>query len=420
MSNHVPTPNFYTKKNLVLVTILTISIPFLSYAGGLGIAAIMALCALFGLVGIWKLCPVSTLKNIPPAIWALMVFLLWAWVSQFWSPWHPKTALGNADKLLIGVPLYLGCAAMLAAQARLGAMFLPRILTGLVVLGMLAVIYDTLSGYSLTFLFKPPEPDGDINLRIGDTLQNLGHHVTVLAVLIPPLIVLNWQQGGRNRLASVILAPGLLAAGLVTGMNVVVIGVIIAALAMILTWRWPRLGLSLVFGLSGCAVLFAPVLGFIARQLGPDIRARLPFSWEERVATWGYMYDKIMAKPWIGYGFDAVRTFNDTHTIRGFKNRALVSLHPHNGGLHIWGETGLVGAVLACLALFLAWRNLAQPGRLSRAQSVGLSGLVIMATLISSLSYGVWQDWWWAIIIFAGAQITFIPANPHKYGEIKL
>ncbi|HHI88366.1 MAG TPA: hypothetical protein ENK01_00300, partial [Hellea balneolensis] len=67
MENVSQSLRFYTRKNLVLLTLVYIGVPLLSYAGGLGIAAIMALCALFGLVGIWKLYPVSTLKNIPPA-----------------------------------------------------------------------------------------------------------------------------------------------------------------------------------------------------------------------------------------------------------------------------------------------------------------------------------------------------------------
>ena len=117
---------------------------------------------------------------------------------------------------------------------------------------------------------------------------------------------------------------------------------------------------------------------------------------------------KLFEHPLIGHGFDAVRTFNETHTIRGFEERAIVSLHPHNAGLHIWIELGLVGVLLGSVAVFMTMRYLTVPGRLSRPRLVATSGFVIAATVMASFSYGVWQDWWWAIIIFAAAQIFCI------------
>lgn len=138
------------------------------------------------------------------------------------------------------------------------------------------------------------------------------------------------------------------------------------------------------------------------------MKAKLPFSWEERVENWGYLFGKILEHPIKGHGFDALRTFNETHTIRGFEGRAIVSLHAHNAGLHIWVELGFVGAILGCVALFMGARYLTRADTMTKPQLVAASGLVMGVAMIASLSYGVWQDWWWATIIYVGALITFI------------
>jgi hypothetical protein len=39
---------------------------------------------------------------------------------------------------------------------------------------------------------------------------------------------------------------------------------------------------------------------------------------------------------------------------------------------------------------------------------MGATGLIVAATIISSVTYGVWQDWWWASIIFAGAMLNIL------------
>jgi len=126
------------------------------------------------------------------------------------------------------------------------------------------------------------------------------------------------------------------------------------------------------------------------------------------VFNWEVLYQKILEHPFIGHGFDAVRTFNGTHTIRGFEDRALVSLHPHNAGLHLWVEVGFVGVVLACLALYLGARTLTGSERLSKPRLIAASGLCAATAVMASLSYGVWQDWWWAAIIFASTSIVLI------------
>ena len=123
---------------------------------------------------------------------------------------------------------------------------------------------------------------------------------------------------------------------------------------------------------------------------------------------WDFTAAKIWEAPLIGHGFDAVRTFDDTMALGVADNWRIVSLHPHNVGLHIWVETGFIGVLLACFTVFLIGRNLLRPAAKSTAFAMGATGLITAATIISSVTYGVWQDWWWASIIFAGAMLNIL------------
>ena len=81
-------------------------------------------------------------------------------------------------------------------------------------------------------------------------------------------------------------------------------------------------------------------------------------SWDHRLRMWGYCWNIISEHPLVGAGFDASRTFNDTFFAKDGRELTLLSLHPHNLGIQIWTETGLVGAVFAAILLFSSIRPL--------------------------------------------------------------
>ncbi|HHL42513.1 MAG TPA: O-antigen ligase domain-containing protein, partial [Hellea balneolensis] len=258
-----------------------------------------------------------------------------------------------------------------------------------------------------------PFKDGEeFAKRTADTIQNIGHGNSVLAIMFVPTALLAWMRGGKWRLFACNLAALVLFTTYISGTAANLVAVIAACLIMIIGYFWPKIALHLSFLVAGIVVTAAPILAFTASRLTPAFKAKLPFSWEERVENWSYLYDRIFEKPVFGHGFDAVRTFTETHTIRGFPDRAYVSLHPHNAGLHIWVELGFVGAVMVYFALYLGAKHLTQPGRLNHGQMVATAGLVMSATVISSLSYGVWQDWWWATVILGASVISLIRTAP--------
>jgi len=385
--------------------------PIMGHAGGLGIAAIVGLGGIFGFIGWRPPHPRDVPKIIPAAIWAVMALLFWGMISTLWSPYSSDDVLSNAQKMFFGLPLYLAFAVTLVSQSKFSIshfQHLQHLLIGMTFIWSVVVLMDVLSGYGVTRLIDPLAVGEDMEAKWGDMIQNLGHAVSVLTLLFVPVSVLLWLKGGAGKFAALALFALVLSSAIFADMNSRFIALVVLVPLFGLAIYWPRFAVRGAFFAAAASIFFAPVLGYVASKVTPEWRSQLPFSWEERVENWAYMYDKILQKPWFGHGFDAVRTFTDTHTIRGFEGRALVSLHPHNAGLQIWGELGLVGACLACLALFFAQKRLTEQGVLAKPQLVALAGLTVSVTVIAGITYGVWQDWWWATIIFSATLISFV------------
>ncbi len=396
------------RKNTFVLFLVFLAFPLMAHAGGLGIAAILAVYSLIALLGFRPPHPRNIPSLIPAAIWAIMALLLWGLISTLWSPYQSTNTLNNAQKLVVGVPLYLGCAAGIYAQHKYERNIFPWLLVGITAMLIGTILTDLLTDYSLTLLVDPLAKGETMVTRSADMIQNVGHAVSVLVLLAAPTGVYLWQKGGAGKIAAMFMVLLIGFASHKANASAAQLGLVLGLGFIGVATVKPKLALRSGFIMAGAALLFAPLLAYTATQLSPNIRAKLPFSWEERVANWQTLYAKILEHPFIGHGFDAVRTFTETHTIRGFEGRALVSLHPHNAGLHLWVEVGLVGVLLACIALYLGGRRLTGSSGLPKPAMVAASGLVAATAVMASLSYGVWQDWWWAAIIFAGATISFI------------
>lgn len=435
--------NWVLAKDYWLLWGVLLLLPFSSYAGGLGNAVLLAIIGFAMPLGR----PLSSVRKfinkMPWVIFALLGFLLWAWISSFWSPYESGKGLNNATKIMLGVPVYLACAYVIKqiSFSEVLSQSLLRVLWATMMIVGVMICVDQLSGYALNFALYPPDPSQDINLRIGDTMQNIGHGTSILCLFLPILLgylaqtnpftnkTVNQAQPYNTAYMATawhlniwqwgILLLVLIAA-LLTGQNASALAAIVVTLTMWAAIKNPRLMIQFCFGFVWACLAFAPILAWVSQNMSPNLKSKLPFSWEERVDNWGYLYGKITESPWVGHGFDAVRTFNETRTIRGFDDRAIVSMHPHNAGLHIWVETGLVGIALASFALFLAYQlyiNWAERTSRASLKIAALCGVMIASAVMASFSYGVWQDWWWASIIAAVACVFLVPFR--KTGRYK-
>lgn len=251
-----------------------------------------------------------------------------------------------------------------------------------------------------------------------------------IAVLLAwPLV---WIALGPSRRALAMIVAALLCTAAVfaipNGAAKVALVAVLAVIAVAALVGRRRAMIMLAAG-SIFLALAAPFLA--SRLAAPDVFAQLVskesaladrggYSLMHRFSIWGFAAAKIEEKPVAGWGLDASRripgglqavTYQDLGVpvdeihpdittrmwIKHLKRFRLMKLrlHPHNAALQVWLELGLIGvlivAALLARAFWLAARDNAW-----LPVCVGTAGLVL-----ASLSFGLWQGWWMATLLFA-------------------
>jgi len=169
--------------------------------------------------------------------------------------------------------------------------------------------------------------------------------------------------------------------------------------------RFPRLVLKGLIGFAIIMIAGAPLLASLAQMVDKESLQSLPMSWIHRLYMWEFLPPQIREHPFIGHGFDSARTFKDQLVLPNGETVSLVSMHTHNAGLQIWLETGLVGALLAIFCLSRLSKPLSHFVLGSPRRAFGLSGFLLAFIITASLSFGVWQFWWWGCLVFGLAVI---------------
>jgi O-antigen ligase len=397
------------KKDTFVLIFVFFLLPFVAQAGGLGIAAIVALGGGLTLIGFGPAKLISLVKNTPKPFWALMALLVYGLMSSLWSPYQSTRPIPNPMILILGVPLYFLLARIVIRQSGSKLTWLRRIWLWGTVASVIAFFIDLTTGYSISLAVDPVSSGQSFESRRGELIQNLGHGVAVLTLLYPAIAVTLWQRGLVGKMLSGAVAILILLCGYFVGMSASVFALLLALIFMGLAALKPKFAVAAVHAFAALSLLGAPIIAFLASKLTSSQMAGLPFSWEERIHNWRYIFGKIREHPIMGHGFDAVRTFSDKHSIRGFDDRAIVSLHPHNAGLQIWVELGLVGIAILLTALYLSHKLVARTRVVRTPYAIALCGIAAAAIVNASLTFGVWQDWWWAAIILSISAVALIP-----------
>lgn len=384
--------------------------PLIALAGGLGFQAVGLLIGVSTfLVWIADRTGADYLKSFWPL--ALIVFLGWAWISSLWSPYEAKILGGNASILfalvlsLLFVPL-----AFLRLTPRL-----KSILSWVVILtsgvGVALILFDAISGYAFSIWVDPVDPGGDPIQRRSDAEMNLGRGQVSYAQLAWPIAALMMLKVKRGVWLAAALFSALCLSAYFNGLAIVVPALAVSAVFAALAWWKPGLGISLAFGLAISSLVFAPLLGILSSLIDPDTMRKLPLSWEHRVRMWAYCWELIQQAPLIGHGFDASRVYDErTFLTPDGRNIPVISMHPHNVGLQIWLETGVIGVVLICTSLALLVRKTLQTCQNS-LRAMAIAGLISGTATCGAVTVGVWQHWWWALIILAVGLIIMLPHN---------
>ena len=312
----------------------------------------------------------------------------------------------------MGLVFYF-CPVVFKSLSPSSALTVTRLFLAMTLFGALIVFVDIFSNYKITYFLNPPSEADLLKDQSRNAKMNLDRALSLLVLLTAPIIILSKTRFKNWKILSLIFLIGLMIASHLNLLWTGSIGAVAVIIAMLFAFRFPVITPRILIIVSGCSILFAPLLSFISGQLMNIDLGSIPGSWEHRLRMWGYCWPEIVNNPLIGNGFDVARTYTDSWTTKTGVSLKIVSLHPHNAGIHIWLDAGLIGALLATGFIFSVLRSMdnyvSSPDR-----SALISGMIMATLLVSSLSYGAWKFWWWGSIFLVMGLAHIMPKNVTK------
>lgn len=390
--------SFFEKSSFAAIFSVLVLLPLVSHAGGLGVAPLVFILGVLGIIvaiktGEFKITKVQI---------ALTLFLSWLCITALWSPYSPDDLLTNYLKLFLMVIVFYWSCPLFEYASRERLRRLRHLLMAAVIFAVGLLIIDLLSQFGLTLLFNPASDFNDKIFKIIDAEMNLGHSITILVLLAAPvaMVMLSQLPQPLSRPVLILFLLLLAWAAWLNGLAVGLLGLFGVIIATVAGYSYPRYVPKALLLLVIIVILASPLLSFFAFNYVGESGTELPQSWDHRLRMWAYCWQVIGEHPIQGAGFDASRTFKETFIARDGREITIVSLHPHNAGIQIWTEAGLIGAILAS-AVIAAIINPVKEYVQTRSQGGAVSGLIIGVLIISSLTYGAWQFWWWGCVFLA-------------------
>lgn len=396
-------------------------------APGVGLWAPMGLSPLFGLSAVvvlvlgWR---ERVWSAFPRSLAVILAMICgWAALTSLWAV-DPERSLFSAAQL--GLTSFAGVV-LVGAARRLDDNGIRRVGTALlagIILGMLLFVLGLVSGRRFTALVLSIQYSE--SYRYLQAVQVFNRGVTVTALMAVLAVAFLWING-RYRAAKtngvLIMVMMLAAKALATK---VLLGIDVLALAL---FRKPSRRLGLVLGAFLASMVVIVPLGVMMLP-SPQVSAGwafLPYSSHHRLTIWGFVSDRILERPVLGWGMDSARAIpggEDEEVVyfevpRGSGNRMTASeqrlpLHPHNAVLQWWLELGGVGAVLFAVLLWRLGVLAVGRGR-SPVMAVCSGALVVGVSVISLVSFGFWQSWWqctmWLLAAWATALAPLLSPN---------
>jgi O-antigen ligase len=386
-------------------------------AGALGIgfgffagAGVTGLSLLIGMLGLWALVYGLGAKDRPllgaaargiAGNW--LVWLLFAgfvgWV-LFTATWSPATKLaGESVRRIMSMAVLIPAAAWAASsrEPQDQAIAHRGLIAGLGI-ALVILVFEAIFNASANQIASPEKDplaiDGDLGRAATATL----------ALFWAGLIAIRRQFEQRLVIGVFVLAAGFISLQFGTDLNLV--GIVLGSVAALFAVAFPRVALGFLSG--GCAAIMisAPVLYPLITKavlhFAPG--GQLPLSYGRRAQMWQVACDLIAQKPITGWGLGAGSTFDKVIRYGGY-DWPLIQLHPHAAPLHIWLETGAVGAALASLTIVAAGVAAMTAFRRDKGACAALVGGLTFLAINWAFSHAAWREWMWtsfaAVVIFA-------------------
>jgi O-antigen ligase len=366
-------------------------LPAVAGAGAMGLPLLLALA---GVLAFRPAAIVQPFENKSLLLALLAAFAVWIALSGLWSPW---VGLGWAK-----VPATLGFGLLFAAAAvDAPRLALSGAVAALIVLCVVLGI-EALWGMPINAAAEPKLPLPELNKNPAKGV------VVMLALLWPALAWLLAMRRPWSRVAAAMIA---LAAGWVSlqfGQLSTAFGFAIGLGCFALALQLPRLAILAPTAVLAIWMLASPLLTPILFS-SPALVDALPHSSAARVGIWRYVCARIAEQPWIGHGLDAGRASTEFANYDGEIMR-VIPVHPHSASLQIWYETGLIGALLASALIALTGRRLARMFAQDKLGAAAAAAVLAMFGFMANIGWSIWQEWWMATLILAGALIAALKA----------
>jgi len=324
----------------------------------------------------------------PPMAPLFALLLMWALASGLWA-----VTPSDSISLWFGItPLFVGSLVLIATARRIGPTeqrILETCLIAGFVLGGALLAIELASDAVLGRLIKLARTGTD-ELR----MATLNRALSLAVLLAWPVAAALSRRGWRGAALAVLgAALGLTLAGDSLSARIACAAGLLCAAVVALGGRR---GVAILAVLFIAATVLAPVLPrtVLAPARVAHLLAEVRYSAMHRLQIWEFAAHKISQRPLTGWGLNSARSIPGGETPLAGGGRHL-TLHPHNAPLQLWLELGLPGAAaLAALLVYVFRAAYRQAGdRFSQAATIGMTA---SASLIASLSFGIWQNWWLA------------------------
>lgn len=363
-----------------------LSLAIISTAAG----AVMAVMYLVGHRGfLTQLHPLSGLFA------ALFVFAL---VSVIWAI-EPEEALDKLPRFaLVLVPGFLFLMACRAIGPRsrkeIGKMCIAGTCLVLVLLFLEVALGGALMRFRSDPVTQPVQYMNDFNRGLN-----------VFAILIWPAILFSFRHKFVYGLVMFLVAILLLSH---FSTNAAFLATLAGAVVFVAVFAAPRItGIAVTLIVTAYFIAAPAINHFLPPPKELWQATDLPRSAYHRFLTWQFTTERIVERPFLGWGFNSSRSIPGAQEPLDVFEAAL-PLHPHSAPLQLWLELGVLGALIAGAAVSLVGERIRRRSSDKLSQAVA-SAAFVSATSVMCLSYGIWQSWWMSAL-FLAAGVTMVAA----------
>lgn len=196
-------------------------------------------------------------------------------------------------------------------------------------------------------------------------------------------------------------------------------GIILSTFVFLLSYSMPFWTTRIGMLASYTFLVLSPILDVYI--FSPPLIAANPYlkwiinhSLFHRILCWEYYAKKFFEKPFLGWGAKSSRYLpTDSELAPGFSHL----LHPHNNGIQVYVELGIIGGIL--YALFFASLFYLVEKKVKDRLSIAICNATIIFGFVGAVvNHDVWGSYWLSLVaLTAGLIILFLKARAAQLHE---